>query len=49
MLLSVLGEDKTNEAVTDGYVEMPEGLSLEIEAYYAGDKNICNIFVPNVK
>ena len=49
LLLSVLGEDKTNEAVTDSYVEMLEGLSLEIEAYYAGDKNICNIFVPNAK
>ena len=47
LLLSVFGEDKTNVAVTDGYVEMLEGLALEFETYYAGGKNICNIFVPN--
>ena len=49
LLLSVFGEDKTNSADTDGYVEMLEGLSLEFETYYAGDKNICNIFVPGTK
>lgn len=48
LLLSVFGEDKTNVDVTDGYVEMLEGLSLEFETYYAGGKNICNIFVPNM-
>ena len=46
LLLSVAGDDKTNISVTDGYVEMLEGLSLDFEAYYAGGKNICNIIVP---
>lgn len=46
LLLSVFGEDKTNLSITDGYVEMLEGLSLEFETYYAGGKNICNIIVP---
>ena len=49
LMLSVYGEDKTNVAVTDGYVEMLEGLSLEFETYYAGEKNICNIIVPGKK
>ena len=49
LLLSVFGEDKTNNDVPDGYVEMLEGLSLEFETYYAGGKNICNIIVPRKK
>lgn len=46
LMLSVSGEDKTNGAATHGYIEMLEGLSLEIETYYAGEKNICNIGIP---
>ena len=49
LLLSVFGDDKTNDSVADGYVEMLEGLSLEFENYYAGGKNICNIIVPQAK
>ena len=49
LLLSVIGEDKTSLAVSDGYVEMLEGLALKFETYYAGGKNICNIYVPDKK
>lgn len=46
LMLSVSGEDKTTVAATEGYAEMLEGLELELETYYTGEKNICNITIP---
>ena len=46
LMLSVPGEDKTNVTLTESYAEMLSGLNLTIEAYYAAEKNICNVLIP---
>ena len=46
LLLSVSGEDKTNDLLSDSYTEMLKGLDLSITTYYAAEKNICNIMIP---
>lgn len=46
LMLSVSGEDKTNDHISDSYTEMLKGLDLSITTYYAAEKNICNIIVP---
>lgn len=46
LILSVAGEDKTNDELSDSYTEMLSGLELNVKAYYAGEKNICIIYIP---
>jgi hypothetical protein len=46
LILSVSGEDKTNERLSDSYTEMLQGLDLSLTTYYAAEKNICNIMIP---
>jgi hypothetical protein len=46
LMLSVPGEDKTNHRQEESYKEMLRNLNLAIEAYYAAEKNICNIIIP---
>lgn len=46
LMLSVSGENKTNESMADSYTEMLKGLDLSLTTYYAAEKNICNIIVP---
>ena len=46
LLLSVPGEDRTNHSLEESYKEMLKDLNLTIEAYYAAEKNICNIIIP---
>ncbi len=46
LMLSVSGEDKTNDQLSDSYTEMLKGLDLSLTTYYAAEKNICNIIVP---
>ncbi len=46
LMLSVSGEDKTNDLLSDSYTEMLKGLDLSLTTYYAAEKNICNIIVP---
>ena len=46
LMLSVSGEDKTNELLANSYTDMLKGLELSITTYYAAEKNICNIIVP---
>lgn len=46
LLLSVHGEDKTNENITQDYSEMLSGMGLEFETYFAAEKNICKIQIP---
>ena len=46
LMLSVSGEDKTNNRLSDSYAEMLRGLDLSLTTYYAAEKNICNIIVP---
>jgi glycopeptide antibiotics resistance protein len=46
LMLSVSGEDKTNDQLSDGYTQMLKGLDLSLTTYYAAEKNICNIIVP---
>jgi hypothetical protein len=46
LMLSVSGEDKTNDLLANSYTEMLKGLDLSITTYYAAEKNICNIIVP---
>ena len=45
-MLSVPGEDKTNHSREESYKEMLRDLNLMLEAYYAAEKNICNIIIP---
>lgn len=49
LLLSVPGENKINESITQSYVGMLSGMGLEFETYYAGEKNICKIQIPTEK
>jgi hypothetical protein len=46
LMLSVPGEDKTNHSWEESYKEMLRDLNLTLEAYYAAEKNICNIIIP---
>jgi hypothetical protein len=46
LMLSVSGEDKTNDQLSGSYTEMLKGLDLSLTTYYAAEKNICNIIVP---
>lgn len=46
LMLSVSGEDKTNDQLSDSYTEMLKGLDLSLTTYYAAEKNICNIIIP---
>lgn len=46
LMLSVSGEDKTSDRLSDSYMDMLKGLGLGITTYYAAEKNICNIIVP---
>ena len=46
LMLSVSGEDKTNDSLSNSYTEMLKGLDLSLTTYYAAEKNICNIIVP---
>lgn len=46
LMLSVSGEDKTNHAMAESYAEMLQELNLNIQTYYAAEKNICHILVP---
>ena len=46
LMLSVSGEDKTNDQLSDSYTAMLKGLDLSLTTYYAAEKNICNIIVP---
>jgi hypothetical protein len=46
LMLSVSGEDKTNDSLSDSYTEMLKGLDLSLTTYYAAEKNICNIIIP---
>lgn len=46
LMLSVSGENKTNDLLSDSYTEMLKGLDLRLTTYYAAEKNICNIIVP---
>lgn len=46
LMLSVSGEDRTRIGVNDGYAEMLEGLDLTLDTYYAAEKNVCNILIP---
>ena len=45
-MLSVSGENKTNDQLSGSYAEMLKGLDLSLTTYYAAEKNICNIIVP---
>ena len=45
-MLSVSGEDKTNDLLSNSYTDMLKGLDLSLTTYYAAEKNICNIIVP---
>jgi hypothetical protein len=46
LMLSVSGEDRTNDRLSDSYTDMLKGLDLSLTTYYAAEKNICNIIVP---
>lgn len=46
LMLSVPGEDRTNHSQEESYKEMLSDLNLTLEAYYAAEKNICNIIIP---
>ena len=46
LMLSVSGENKTNDQLSDSYTDMLKGLDLSLTTYYAAEKNICNIIVP---
>lgn len=46
LLLSVSGENKTNDLLSNSYIEMLKGLDLSLTTYYAAEKNICNMIVP---
>ena len=46
LMLSVSGENKTNDLLSGSYTEMLKGLDLSLTTYYAAEKNICNIIVP---
>jgi hypothetical protein len=46
LMLSVSGEDKTNDLLSNSYTDMLKGLDLSLTTYYAAEKNICNIIVP---
>lgn len=46
LMLSVSGENKSNDQLSGSYTEMLKGLDLSLTTYYAAEKNICNIIVP---
>lgn len=46
LMLSVSGDNKTNEAMIGSYATMLSELNLTIKTYYAAEKNICNILIP---
>jgi hypothetical protein len=43
LMLSVSGEEKTNDQLSESYTDMLKGLDLSLTTYYAAEKNICNI------